>query len=64
MNIPNDETLSKLKKNQILVGLLNPYTNDKKLKDIILNDVKCFSLELLPESREHNQWIFYHLKQI
>ena len=48
MNIPNDETLSKLKKNQILVGLLNPYTNDKKLKDIILNDVKCFSLELLP----------------
>ena len=35
MNIPNDENLNMLKKDQILVGVLNPYTNEKKLKEII-----------------------------
>ncbi len=48
MNIPNDETLSKLKIDQILIGVLNPYSNKEKLKDIISKNVKCFSLELLP----------------
>ena len=43
MNILNDENLSKLKNDQILVGVLNPYLNENKLKNI-----KCFSLELLP----------------
>ena len=32
MNILNDESLNKLKKDQILVGVLNPYVNEKKLK--------------------------------
>ncbi len=48
MNIPNDENLNKLKKDQILVGVLNPYTNEKKLKEIIKKNINCFSLELLP----------------
>ena len=48
MNIPNDATLSKLKNDQILVGVLNPYSNKKKLTQIISKNVKCFSLELLP----------------
>ena len=48
MNIPEDENLQKLKKDQILVGVLNPYSNEKKLKDITLNNINCFSLELLP----------------
>ena len=26
MNIPNDTNLNKLKKDQILIGVLNPYT--------------------------------------
>ena len=29
MNIPDDENLNKLKKNQILIGVLNPYLNEK-----------------------------------
>ena len=30
MNIPNDEILNKLKEEQILIGVLNPYLNEKK----------------------------------
>ncbi len=48
MNIPNDENLNKLKKDQILIGILNPYINEKKLKEITLKNINCFSLELLP----------------
>ena len=32
MNILEDENLKKLKKDQILVGVLNPYSNEKNLK--------------------------------
>ncbi len=48
MSIPDSEHLSKLKKDQILVGVLNPYTNEDILKKIISKNIKCFSLELLP----------------
>ena len=48
MNIPNDDNLYKLKKHQILIGVLNPYLNEKKLKEITSKNVNCFSLELLP----------------
>ena len=48
MGILNDENLKKLNKNQILIGVLNPYLNEKKLKDVISNGINCFSLELLP----------------
>ncbi len=48
MNIPNDENLNKLKKDQVLIGVLNPYLNEKKLNEITKKNVKCFSLELLP----------------
>ena len=48
MNILNDESLNKLKKDQILVGVLNPYSNEKKLKEITSKSINCFSLELLP----------------
>ena len=48
MNILNDESLNKLKKDQILVGVLNPYLNEKKLKEITSKNINCFSLELLP----------------
>ena len=48
MNILSDENLNKLKKQQILIGVLNPFSNEKKLKEIIAKDVNCFSLELLP----------------
>ena len=48
MNIPSDEILSKLMKDQTLIGVLNPYMNEKKIKDISSKNVNCFSLELLP----------------
>ena len=48
MNILNDENLNKLKKDQILIGVLNPFLNKKKLKDTTLKNINCFSLELLP----------------
>ena len=48
MNIPSDENLNNLKKEQILIGVLNPYANENKLKEIKSKNVNCFSLELLP----------------
>ncbi len=48
MNILNDENLNKLRKDQILVGVLNPYLNEIKLKEITSKNINCFSLELLP----------------
>ncbi len=48
MNIIGDEYLSKLQKDQILIGVLNPYANEKKLKDLSSKNINCFSLELLP----------------
>ena len=32
MNIPSNDNLHKLKKDQILIGVLNPYLNEKKIK--------------------------------
>ena len=48
MNILSNENLDKLKKDQILIGVLNPYLNGQKLKEISLKNINCFSLELLP----------------
>ena len=48
MNLPNDEKLNMLEKDQILIGVLNPYLNEKKLKEISSKNINCFSLELLP----------------
>ena len=48
LNILSDDNLKKLKEGQIFVGVLNPYTNEKKLKEITSKKINCFSLELLP----------------
>ncbi len=48
MNILDDNYLDKLKKDQILIGVLNSFSNEKKLKNIISKNINCFSLELLP----------------
>tara|TARA_B100001741_G_scaffold136203_1_gene112140 strand:+ start:467 stop:1555 length:1089 start_codon:yes stop_codon:yes gene_type:complete len=48
MNIPDDKYLKKLNKDQVLVGVLNPYLNENKLKDLSSKNINCFSLELLP----------------
>ena len=48
LDILSDENLNKLKKDQVLIGVLNPYLNEKKLKDVASKKVNCFSLDLLP----------------
>ena len=48
LNILHDDNLKKLKENQTLIGVLNPYVNNEKLKILIENKVNCFSLDLLP----------------
>ena len=48
LNIPSEENLSKMRKGQALIGILNPYANDSKLKELSKNEINCFSLELLP----------------
>ncbi len=48
MSILNDANLKKLRPNQILIGVLNPYLNEKKLKNLREQNINCFSLELLP----------------
>ena len=48
MNILDDHNLTKLKEKQILIGVLNPYLNQKKLKEVSSKNINCFSLELLP----------------
>ncbi len=42
MNILSDDNLNKLSKEQILIGVLNPYLNDKKLKGIGIKKYKLF----------------------
>tara|TARA_B100000989_G_scaffold122600_3_gene90583 strand:+ start:2187 stop:3275 length:1089 start_codon:yes stop_codon:yes gene_type:complete len=48
LQIPNDEKLKLFKKNQTIIGVLNPYLNESKIKDLNKREVNCFSLELLP----------------
>ena len=48
MSLLGDDNLKRLNKDQILVGTLNSYLNEKKLKELTTRDIKCFSLELLP----------------
>ncbi len=48
MNIPDKNMLNFLKKDQTLVGVLNPYSNEAILKNLTEKNINCFSLELLP----------------
>ncbi len=48
LNLPDDNNLGHLKKNQTLIGILNAYLNEEKLKSLANNKVNVFSLELLP----------------
>ncbi len=48
LGLPDKEKLSLLKENQTLIGSLNTYLNEEKLKDLNSKKINCFSLELLP----------------
>ena len=45
---PSESNLSKLKKGTILLGLLNPYANEKLQKTITSQKISALSMELLP----------------
>ena len=45
--ISEDKT-SQMKEDQILIGVLNPYKNEDKLKSLAKKKINLFSLELLP----------------
>ena len=48
MNLIAEENFEKLKSEQILIGVLNPYSNKEKIKKLLDKKINCFSLELLP----------------
>ena len=48
LGLPADDKISLIKKNQTLVGVLNPYNNKEKIKILLKKKVNVFSLELLP----------------
>tara|TARA_B100000686_G_C16717721_1_gene933066 strand:- start:488 stop:1576 length:1089 start_codon:yes stop_codon:yes gene_type:complete len=43
-----DDKISKIKENQTLIGVLNPYNNKEKLGNLAKKKINLFSLELLP----------------
>jgi len=43
-----DDIISLVKKNQSLVGVLDPYNNKEKLDNLVKKEINIFSLELLP----------------
>ncbi len=48
VQLPSESNLSKLKKGSILLGLLNPYANEKLQKTITSKKISALSMELLP----------------
>ena len=48
VNLPSKDFLEKIDSNKTLVGILNPYQNEKELNDLVKKKINCFSLELLP----------------
>ncbi len=48
LSMISDEKFSLIKENQTIIGVLNPYKNEEKLKVLSKKNINFFSLELLP----------------
>ena len=48
LGLLSDEKCSLLKKDQTIIGVLNPYDNKDKLDNLLKKNINIFSLELLP----------------
>jgi len=48
LGLPSNDKISLIKKNQILIGVLNPFDNKEKIEILVKNKINIFSLELLP----------------
>jgi len=44
----SEDKISKMKENQTLIGILNPYENNEQLQNLAKKKINLFSLELLP----------------
>ena len=50
INPPSGEELSKIKENTSIISLLAPFTNHKLVKNLAINNISSFCLELIPRS--------------
>jgi len=48
LGLPTDNRTALMKKNQILIGILDPYNNKEALDSLVKKNLNIFSLELLP----------------
>ncbi len=48
LNLPTEDKTSLIKQNKIIIGVLSPYNNENKIKELVKRDINVFSLELLP----------------
>jgi H+-translocating NAD(P) transhydrogenase subunit alpha len=48
LGLPTEDKYSLIKENKTLIGILNPYSNNDKLKDLVKKNINVLSLELLP----------------
>jgi H+-translocating NAD(P) transhydrogenase subunit alpha len=48
LGLLSDENLSKIKENQTLVGIFNPFANKEKIENLAKKKINIFSLEMLP----------------
>ena len=48
LNLPSDDKCFLIKENKTLIGILNPYDNEDKLKNLVKKNINVLSLELLP----------------
>ena len=48
VGLPSEENLKNFRENQTLIGVLNPYLNKEKIKNLKNKKINNFSLELLP----------------
>ena len=48
LGLMSDEKSSLIKENQILIGVLNPFSNNEKIDNLKKRNINIFSLELLP----------------
>ena len=47
-DLMSDKQISLIKKDQILIGVFNPFSNKEKIDELIKRNINIFSLELLP----------------
>jgi len=48
LGLPQEDKTSYIKKNQTLIGILNPYLNKEQIDNLVKKNINTFSLDLLP----------------